>query len=67
MPVSLPLKDRQTDMGAWRVNAKVRKRAEIRNGYNQVPPDPGYQLESDKLTVIHHRSALSQQVTIRHK
>ena len=33
---------------------KVSKGAKIRNRYNQVPhltPDPGYQWESDKLTV----------------
>ena len=28
-------------------NMKVRKRVKIRNRYNQAPPDPGYQWESD--------------------
>ena len=31
---------------------KVSKGAKIKNRYNQ---DPGYQWESDKLTVIHHK------------
>ena len=37
MTASLPLKDRRTDIGIRRVNVKVRKRAKIRNRYNQVP------------------------------
>ena len=41
---------------------KVRKTAKIRNRYNQVPkPDPGYQWESNKLTVKHHRRELRSQ------
>ena len=32
---------------------KVNKGAKIRNRYNQ--PDPGYQWESNKLTVRHHK------------
>ena len=36
---------------------KVSKGAKIRNRYNQVPhlTQPGYQWESDKLTVRHHK------------
>ena len=33
---------------------KVRKGAKIRNRYNQVP-HPGYQWESNKFTVRHHK------------
>ena len=51
--------------------SKVRKRAKIRNQYNQAP-DLGNQWESDNVTIRHHkrepkRSALSQQVTTRHQ
>ena len=35
---------------------KVRKRAKIRNRYNLITtPDPGYQWESNKLTIRHHK------------
>ena len=35
---------------------KVSKGAKIKNRYNQrTTPDPGYQWESDKLTVRHHK------------
>ena len=34
---------------------KVSKGAKIRNRYNQVPLDPGYQWKRDKLTVRHHK------------
>ena len=51
--------------------SKVRKRAKIRNQYNQAP-DLGNQWKSDNVTIRHHkrepkRSALSQQVTTRHQ
>ena len=34
---------------------KVSKGVKIRNRYNQVAPDLGYQWESDKLTVRYHK------------
>ena len=44
---------------------KVSKGAKIRNRYNQVPlPDPGYQWESDKLKVRHHKRETRGQLLI---
>ena len=46
-------------------NEKIRKRAKIRNRYkfiqSSTTPDPGYQWESNKLTVRHHKLELRGQ------
>ena len=40
-----------------RTSLELRKRAKIRNQYNQLSttPDPGYQWESDNFTIRHHK------------